>query len=86
MELKERLSGLVGHNVCIKTNVGKGNNNTNEGILEEVGLDYLVIKPVFWDELDEIDIFGGQQFVKVKDINSVQHIQDCRYCINNPAC
>lgn len=45
MKLYERLSDLVGHEVVINCTIGDKNFSTNEGILEEVGEDYIVIKP-----------------------------------------
>ena len=78
MELIFRLSGLVGHNVCINTNVGKGNNNTNEGVLEEVGGNIIAIRPSH--SAKEPSEAEEQLSIKL-DAASIAHARGyCRVC------
>ena len=72
MQLYERLNELVGHEVSINSTIGAEEQPMNEGILEEVGEDYIVIKPFDspdWPlaSIGEYSRMGGHWFVKTKE-------------------
>ena len=85
MQLHERLNELVGHEVSINSTIGAEEQSTNEGILEEVGEDYIVIKPFDspdWplDSTEEYSGMGGHWFVKLNDALPIVHVRGCNKC------
>lgn len=83
MYLHQRLSELVGHEVSI--NITIGDQPTNKGILEEVGEDYIVIKPDDYpdwplDSVEEYSRMGGHWFVETKEVTPILHIRGCEKC------
>jgi hypothetical protein len=76
---------LVGHKVSINSNIGVGEQSTNEGTLEEAGGDYLVIRPYDYpdwpqDSIEEYDRMGGHWFFIINDVVPIVHARSCLKC------
>jgi hypothetical protein len=85
MQLYERLDTLVGHEVSTNSTIGAIEQSTNEGILMEVGEDYIVIKPFDspdWPlgSIEEYSGMGGHWFLKLNDAMPIVHGQCCTKC------
>ena len=85
MQLCERLSQLVGHEVIISRHMGVEEQATKEGILEEVGRDYIIIRPFDtpdWplDSIEEYSEMGGHWFIKLNEAMPIVHTRGCREC------
>ena len=80
---------LVGHEVTISSTIGAELQPTNEGIIEEVGEDYIVIKPcdsIEWllDSPEEYSQMDGHWFVELDDAMPINHFRNCKKCLTSP--
>ncbi len=84
MNLRQRLLELVGHEIAINTSILSEGSIKDFWVLEEVGDDYVVIKPndspEYRAKYPPDDRTDGQRFVKIKEIMPIFHIGDCMAC------
>ena len=78
MQLIERLEKLVGHDIYIATCLGKDGHLANDGMLEEVGADYIVIRP--FDESRDSSPSDTQCFLNLHEILFIDHPSHCNKC------
>jgi len=93
MKLRDRIVNLIGHEVVINApeEVYPAEDTTGgsepyygvaeycEGILEEVGEDYLLIKALDKDQGGVVPT-GTEYFAHLEWVNTVTHIRDCKKC------
>ncbi len=92
MKLRERIISLVGHEIVVNApeEVFQANENEEhgeepyyddavfcEGILEEVGEDYLLIKALDKDKGGVVPT-GTEYFAHLEWVNTLTHIRDCK--------
>jgi len=87
MFLHERLKGLIGHKVLLSTEYG--DQLTDEGILEEVGVDYIVIKPDDYpddplDSKEDYSRMGAHWIVNMDEAMPIATPQSCIECLTKP--
>ena len=64
---------------------GSEEHPTKDGLLEEIGKDYIVIKPFDspeWplESLEDYSDVGGHWFIKLKEAVPIVHLRCCRQC------
>jgi hypothetical protein len=94
MKLRDRILTLIGHEVVINAPeevfppAGEGAQDEEpyyddavycEGILEEVGDDYLLIKALDKDK-GGVTPTGTEYFAHLEWVNTVTHVRDCKKC------
>jgi hypothetical protein len=92
LNLNERLMDMVGHEVIINTRemnfiqeVEEDDDDVQEntgmppGVLEEVGVDYVLLKTMDEDKGGFADI-GAEWFVSLSWVASIIHLRDCKKC------
>ena len=84
MNLHERLLELVGQEISINCDILNEGSIKDFWILEEVGEDYVVIKPndsqEYRAQYPTDDRTSGQRFIKIQEIMPIFHIGDCMAC------
>ncbi|MCL2679579.1 MAG: hypothetical protein FWF18_04775 [Dehalococcoidia bacterium] len=94
MKLKDRIASIIGHEIVVNapeavfstTDSGAPDDDMCyddavycEGILEEVGEDYLLIKALDRDK-GGITPTGTEYFAHLEWVNTVTHVRDCKKC------
>ena len=94
MKLRERIISLIGHEIVVNApeEVFQANENEGpgdepyyddaeycEGILEEVGEDYLLIKALDKDKGGVVPT-GTEYFAHLEWVNTLTHVRDCKKC------
>jgi hypothetical protein len=94
MKLHDRIMSLIGHEIVINAPeavfpAGEDAKDSDEGyydeavycegILEEVGDDYLLVKALDRDK-GGIEPTGTEYFAHLEWVNTVTHIRDCKKC------
>lgn len=79
MNLHDRLTTLVGHEIFVTTSVGSDDADVPGGVLEEIGDDYVLVKTED-EENGGFATSGAQWFVSLTEIIHVVHIADCKKC------
>ena len=85
MELNKRLDQLVGHEVLINRYAGNRGYSANQGILAEVGGDYMVIEPdknpyCPLNSDEKYSGTGAYWFVTIEEAMPILHIPGCKKC------
>ena len=82
MQLRERLTQLVGHEIFVITHTQNEDNDIPGGILQEVGVDYLVVKTGDEKSGGHAQI-GDEWLVALAMIVNIIHGANCPKCIAN---
>jgi hypothetical protein len=99
MKLRDRIVSLIGHEIVVNApeEVFPAAENTTEngeqyydeavyceGILEEVGDDYILIRALDRDK-GGVEPTGTEYFAHLEWVNTVTHIRDCKKCVVDAA-
>ncbi len=79
MDFTGRIKDLVGHEVELTTTAGTDERDIPSGVLEEVGLDYVVIDTRKAEEAGDVES-AAQWFVRTASIIVALHPSDCARC------
>jgi hypothetical protein len=82
MQLNERLAQLVGHEVFVTTQIQNEDSDIPGGTLQEVGVDYLVVKTED-EERGGHAIIGAEWLVTLATVVAITHGSDCPKCAVN---
>ena len=78
MYLREKLHKLFGHEVSIRIWIGTHEKLTKQGILEQVGADHIVIRPLA--SVEGSFETSGQWLVRLKGAMPIIHLPHCNKC------
>jgi hypothetical protein len=79
MQLNERLAQLVGHEVFVTTQIQNEDSDIPGGTLQEVGVDYLVVKTED-EERGGHAIIGAEWLITLAPVVAITHGSDCPKC------
>lgn len=82
MELHERLKELVGHEVIITTQLEDEESDVPGGVLQEVGVDYLIVRTED-EEKGGFAKVGAEWYVRLAAIVHLIHLHDCKKCVQD---
>jgi hypothetical protein len=82
MQLHERLTQLVGHEIFVITCIQNEDNHIPGGTLQEVGTDYLVVKTEDTKSGDQVQL-GAEWLVALTTIVNIIHGSKCPKCIGD---
>ena len=78
-DFTERLKNLIGHEIELTTTAGTEDRDIPSGVLEEVGLDYVLIDTRRAEEAGDVES-AAQWFVRTASIIVALHPSDCARC------
>jgi len=81
MELHEKLKGLVGHEVIV-TKLEDEQSGVLQGVIQDVGVDYLLMHTKVEDEFSFLDLpkADAELYVRLATVAQVTHIHNCKKC------
>jgi len=82
MQLRDRLTQLIGHEVFANTQTQNQDSDVPGGTLQEVGIDYILIKTEDEKGGGHAQI-GAEWFITLAMIVNIIHGTNCPKCIGN---